>query len=61
MKCNDVRKLAPQAQEATRMRAVEAVRGGISQMDAARIFGVTRRAVNGWVSWYRFGPYEPLL
>lgn len=35
------------------MRAVEAVRGGMSQTDAARIFGVTRRAVSKWMQRYR--------
>ena len=37
------------------MRAVEAVRGGMSQTDAARIFGVTRRAVSKWMQRYRAG------
>jgi transposase len=55
MKRKDARHLAPQAQEAIRMRAVEAVRGGMSQTDAARIFGVTRRAVSKWMQRYRTG------
>lgn len=55
MKRKDARQLAPEAQEAIRMRAVEAVQGGMSQTDAARVFGVTRRAVNGWVRRYRAG------
>ena len=60
MKRNDARQLAPQAQEAMRMRAVEAVRGGMPQTDAARIFGVTRRAVSGWMKRYRAGGLEAL-
>jgi len=42
------------------MRAVEAVRGGMSQSDAARIFGVSRRAVNGWVKKYQRGGAKAL-
>ncbi len=60
MKRKDARNLAPQAQEAIRMRAVEAVRGGMSQTSAARIFGVTRRAVSGWMKRYRVGGIRAL-
>src|SRR5450756_440158 len=45
----DARFLTSEAQEALRIRVVEAVRGGISQTQAARIFGVSRVSVNGWM------------
>lgn len=60
MKRKDARQLAPQAQEAIRMRAVAAVRGGMSQTNAARIFEVTRRAVSGWMKRYRAGGIKAL-
>ena len=48
----DLRKLSPQAQEAVRLRVVEAVRGGMSQSEAARTFEVSRQSVNGWMTLY---------
>ena len=46
----DARTLAPAAQEALRRHAVSLVREeGISQSEAARLVGVTRQTVNGWV------------
>ncbi len=46
---DDARSLPPAAQAALRRRAVKAVRAGQTQGEAARLFGVTRRAVNTWV------------
>lgn len=44
----DARRLAPRAQESLRLRVVRAVRAGMSQAAAARVFGVSRQSVNGW-------------
>ena len=45
----DARSLSPEAQEDLRRRAVAAVREGMSQSEAARVFGVSRQIVNAWV------------
>lgn len=44
----ETRRLSPSAQDALRQRVMQAVRTGISQTHAARLFGVSRRSVNGW-------------
>jgi transposase len=51
MKTNtaDGRKLSPAAQEAIRLRAVAAVKGGMGKSEAARVFGVSRRALYNWL------------
>lgn len=49
MKNKDARSLPAAAQEQLRRRAVQAVRDGMSQVEAARIFGVTRQTVGTWV------------
>jgi transposase len=49
MKNKDARSLAPAAQEQLRRRAVQAVRDGMSQVEAARVLGVTRQTVGVWV------------
>lgn len=48
MKRLDTRRLSPQAQETLRLRVVRAVQAGLSQAEAARVFGVSRQSVNGW-------------
>ncbi len=48
MKVLDARHLASQAQEALRLRVMRAVRAGMSQSEAARVFGVSRQSVNSW-------------
>lgn len=48
MKRLDARHLSPQAQETLRLRVSRAVQGGMSQTEAARVFGVSRQSVNGW-------------
>jgi transposase len=53
MKKRDARLLSPGAQEDLRRRVVQAVRDGMSQSEAARVFGVSRQAVNGWVGKVR--------
>jgi len=49
----DARSLAPATQEALRRKAVEAIRQGMSQSEAARVFGVSRQAIWNWLQ--RFG------
>jgi len=49
----DARKIPRQAQEAIRFKAVKAVLDGMSQTEAARLFGVTRTSVCLWVKAYR--------
>jgi transposase len=48
MTTQDARKLAPDALFDLRTRVVAAVRGGMSQAEAARVFAVHRSAVNRW-------------
>ena len=48
MKTQDARSLSPDALFDLRTRVVSAVRGGMSQSEAARVFGVHRSAVNRW-------------
>ena len=44
----DARRLSPHAQEGLRLRVMRAVRSGMSQAAAARVFGVSRQSVNSW-------------
>jgi transposase len=48
MKTQDARSLSPDALFDLRTRVVSAVRGGMSQSQAARVFAVHRSAVNRW-------------
>ena len=48
------------AQAALRNRAVQAVLGGMTQAEAARVFGVHRNAVNRWIRRYREGGWAGL-
>ena len=45
----DFRSLTPQAQETIRFRAMAVLKQGHAQTEAARIFGVTRQAIHGWI------------
>ena len=56
----DSRSLTPQAQEALRKRAIAAVEEGMSQVDAAKVFGVSRVAVGRWVKTFRNGGQKAL-
>ena len=49
MQRDDARRLSPEAQQVLRMRTVKAVASGMSQVEAARVFGVTRQAVGKWM------------
>jgi transposase len=51
----DARSLTPDAQAVVRRRAVKAVEDGMSQLDTAKVFGVTRQAVGRWVKAWRGG------
>ncbi len=49
----DSRRLSPSAQETLRARTIRAILKGMSQAEVARVFGVSRRSVNGWHRRYR--------
>jgi len=48
------------AQAALRKRAVQAVLGGMTQVEVARVFGVHPNAVNRWIKRYRQGGWDGL-
>ncbi len=52
MNQTDFRSLPPEAQEEIRRKTIQAVLGGMTQIEAAKLFGVTRQAVGGWVKTY---------
>lgn len=56
----DARSLSSQAQEELRKRAVAAVRSGMTQIETARVFGVTRQAVGIWMRKRRQGGEKAL-
>jgi transposase len=56
----DTRSLPAAAQAALRTRAVRAVLDGMTQAQAARVFGVHHNAVNRWVKRYREGGWAGL-
>lgn len=56
----DTRSLSGAAQAALRNRAVQAVLEGMTQAEAARVFGVHRNAVNRWIRRYREGGWAGL-
>ena len=56
----DTRSLPAAAQAALRNRAVRAVLGGMTQAQAARVFGVHPNAVNRWIRRYREGGWVGL-
>lgn len=60
MKRHDTRHLAPAAQDALRQRVIRATREGMSQAQAARVFGISRRSVNGWCRRWREGGVRAL-
>ena len=51
----DARSISPEAQEALRKRAVQAILIGMKQTTAARTFGVARGTVARWMGQYRQG------
>jgi transposase len=56
----DPRSLPAAAQAALRARAVRAVLDGITQAEAARVFGVHHNAVNRWIRRSRVGGWAGL-
>jgi transposase len=60
MSMEDARSLPGAAQAALRNRAVRAVLDGMSQVEAARVFGVHPNAVNRWIKRYREGGFQGL-
>jgi transposase len=56
----DTRSLPAAAQAALRTRAVRAVLEGMTQAEAARVFGVHHNAVNRWIKRYREGGWSGL-
>lgn len=55
MKIRDARSLPAVAQEDIRRKVIKAVLLGTKQVEAARLFGVTRQAVGKWIKAYRQG------
>jgi transposase len=60
MSKEDARSLPGAAQAALRKRAVQAVLDGMSQVEAAQVFGVHPNAVNRWIKRYRAGGWPAL-
>jgi transposase len=60
MSNEDARSLPGAAQAALRKRAVQAVLDGMTQAEAARVFGVHPNAVGRWIKRYRQGGWEGL-
>src|ERR1044072_1875539 len=56
----DTRSLPAAAQAALRTPAVRAVLAGMTQAQAARVFGVHHNAVNRWIKRYREGGWAGL-
>jgi transposase len=55
MQPRDTRCLSPQAQEALRVRVVQAIRGGMKKCVAARAFDVSRTSIDRWLSIVKLG------
>lgn len=60
MNPSDARTLPPAAQEDLRRKAVQAVRGGKTQGEVARLFGVARPTVNKWCRQHASGGAKAL-
>jgi len=61
MRKRDARTLSSEAQEDLRRRVVSAVRGGMSQTEAATIFDVARGTVNKWSRLHEQGGSRALV
>lgn len=53
MRIDDTRKESQKGQDGIRRKAVRAVIGGMSQSEAARVFGVSRTSLWSWLKAYR--------
>ena len=60
MKTQDARSLPSIAQQDIRLKAIKAIKSGKTQIEVAKIFGVTRHAVGKWVKAYREGGEKAL-
>lgn len=55
MKTKDARALPPIAQEDLRRKVIKSVLMGTKQVEAGKLFGVTRQAIGKWLKAYREG------
>jgi transposase len=55
MKTKDARSLPTLAQEDVRRKAIKSILDGRKQVEAAKLFGVTRQAIGKWLKAYRKG------
>jgi transposase len=53
MKSKDARSLPSGSQEDLRIKAINAVRDGMTQVKAAKTFGVSRQAIRNWLDRYQ--------
>lgn len=60
MKTPDARSLPSIAEQDIRFKAIKAFKTGKTQIEVAKIFGVTRHAVGKWVKAYREGGEKAL-
>lgn len=60
IKIKDARSLPAEAQEDLRKKTVRAVLKGMTQINAADLFGITRQAVGKWIKAYREGGVKTL-
>jgi transposase len=56
----DARHLSPASLDSLRQRVIRAVTEGMSQTEAARVFGVSRQSVNAWSRRWRTGGWRAL-
>src|SRR4030042_3511880 len=56
----DSRSLTPKAQAALRIRAIQAIQGGMRRGKAAETFQVTTQAIRNWFRIYKKGGWEAL-
>jgi transposase len=60
IRIKDAPSLSPETQEELRKRTVRSVLDGMTQIKAAKIFGITRQAVGKWIKAYREGGIDAL-
>jgi transposase len=60
MNKRDARFFTPEAQESIRLHAMKAVLGGMKQVEAVRMFGVSGAAIGKWMPAYRRGGFKAL-
>lgn len=56
-----MRRLSPAQQQVVRMRVMAAVRDGMSEAEAARVFGVSRNSIRSWKSRFEAGGVKGLV